>query len=228
MDKLIFDSFSGFILDKKLIEPADLEYLIDDTVNAYILNAIKQVFDDYENHKCWLDDAAAALAENFDLESFLEVIDAYVPGFSSQLNANTIMTWLIKLKKEIDENEKQRSRTHNYRSLVQASSSDQEATSSQTERNLEIVVQIEDENLKTLADMFPELEFKEVEKVYKKCGLNYEKAIDELLMNEKVIVVDDDNLTEKERKELKEKTLKRFDFFVLKFKENIKKNSAFV
>ena len=96
-DSLILESFSNFVIKNKLIESSDFEATIDEVIGSYVVNTIKQLFEEYENHKIWLDDNAA---EEFDIESFVEIIDAYLCGFNT-LEKNDIVHWLIDLKNYI-------------------------------------------------------------------------------------------------------------------------------
>jgi hypothetical protein len=211
-DKIIIDSFTKFVLNHKLVDQAELDALIDQTVAAYIINAIKNLYEEHENHTVWLDEASVSLADEFDLDSFVEIMDAYLNGFTS-LPAATVLNWLVVLKKEIDVSKQAASSSSLKSEDVAAVSAANEATSSSS--SLSSAGENEpgdsaDENLKLLFDMFPDVVAKEVARVYAKSSKNPEKAIDELLMREDFVIIDDDNLSEKERQELKEKTLQRY------------------
>jgi hypothetical protein len=224
-DQLILASFSDFVIDHDLIDRNDLDQFLDDTIGAYIINAIKQLFEEYESHKIWLDEPSARnLAEDFDIENFIEIIDAYLTGFST-LHSNEIISWLIKLKKKLDTEFK----TKNVREIIEQSVKKELekepifecVEESQLKMNSKIEALLEkDEHLRVLVDMFPEFEFKEINKIYKKCNKNYEKAIDELLMLENVIRTNDYELTEEEKQELKEKTVQRFGVVAVKLSDD--------
>jgi hypothetical protein len=206
-EKLILDSFSRFVTEQKLIEPADLEYLIDDTIGAYIVNAIRNFYAEYENHKAWLDEDSVDLVEDLDLDSFAEIIDAYLVGFSS-LDISVIFNWLIKLKKEIEA-----STEPPQKEAEEEVAQNSEQEKAAVEASSESCLLDEDQHFGLLLDMFPEVDRKEIAKCYQKFDRNHEKCIDELLMREDCVIIDDDKLTEKERRELKEKTLQRWKLF---------------
>ncbi len=202
-EKLILGSFSQFAIEQKLIEPADLEFLLDETIAAYIVSAIQNFYAEYETHRVWLDETSVNLAEDFDLDSFAEIMDAYLVGFSS-LDMALILNWLVKLKKEIDGLKKtEPAKGETVQVTIQ------EKANVSTSDTPETGLFENDDNFRLLTDMFPEIDEKEIAKVYKKFNRNQEKCIDELLMREDFVIIDDDKLSEKERQELKEKTLQR-------------------
>ena len=96
--KLILDSFVKLAARFDLIDKKNLDSTIDETVGDYIVNTIQQLYEDYESHKVWMDDE---FASDFDLDNFVEIIDAYLAGFRD-LDPTAILNWLITLKKEID------------------------------------------------------------------------------------------------------------------------------
>lgn len=216
---LILSSFKNFItVDSKLMTQVDFESVIDETIASYIINTIKQFYEDYENHKVWLN-KDEAVTRSFDIENFIDIIDAYLVGFN-QLKSSSILTWLIKLKQEIDiENSAQQtpsdldSARSNPSLLLDESSNSQE--SSKTEKTTIVDECIGD--IKLLMEMFPQLGFKEISKVYKKRKCDYTQTIDELiLLQEAFELKSDDNeisneeiLNEEERKELKERTVQK-------------------
>jgi hypothetical protein len=215
-NKLIIDSFIDFVTDYNLIDKENIEMTIDETVGAYIANTIQQLYTDYENHKVWLDDE---FASDFDIDNFVEIIDAYLFGFSS-LETNKIKAWLISLKKLIDnlnDNKKcVQIEVQNLPVEKDIDENDSKGTlltrkSSQDKNDL-----VEDANMNLLIEMFPQMKVKDINKVYKKSNCNYESTIDQLLTIQNATVNDSEEddeikleLKEKERLALKEKTVQR-------------------
>lgn len=214
-DSIILESFSSFVIKNKLIESSDFEATIDEVIGSYVVNTIKQLFEEYENHKIWLDDNAA---EEFDIESFVEIIDAYLCGFNT-LEKNDIVHWLIDLKNYID-SEKQneleasdKTETDENLSIEIAQDSDKKVKPKDKK------IDANDPNIELLTEMFPSVSINEINKLYKKVNKSYEKAVDELLILQNtgsVLSEDSDEdleakneLNEEERKLLKEKTLQK-------------------
>ena len=214
-DSIILESFSSFVIKNKLIESSDFEATIDEVIGSYVVNTIKQLFEEYENHKIWLDDNAA---EEFDIESFVEIIDAYLCGFNT-LEKNDIVHWLIDLKNYID-SEKQneleasdKTETDGNLSIEIAQDSDKKVKPKDKK------IDANDPNIELLTEMFPSVSINEINKLYKKVNKSYEKAVDELLILQNtgsVLSEDSDEdleakneLNEEERKLLKEKTLQK-------------------
>src|SRR4051812_721174 len=95
-DSTILASFINFVISSEITTAEDISSSIDDTIGAYVVNTIKQLYADYECHSHWLN--AEQATETLDLESFVEVIDPYLPGFEC-LPYEKIVTWLMELKK---------------------------------------------------------------------------------------------------------------------------------
>jgi hypothetical protein len=70
IDEKILNSFKNFILKSK-IDSASLEALEDNVVSSYVINAIKQFYEEYENHKAWIDDN---VEKSFDIENLVVVV----------------------------------------------------------------------------------------------------------------------------------------------------------
>jgi hypothetical protein len=217
-NKLIIDSFIDFVTDYNLIDKENIEMTIDETVGAYIANTIQQLYTDYENHKVWLDDE---FASDFDIDNFVEIIDAYLFGFSS-LETNKIKAWLISLKKLIDNlNDNKKCVQIEVQHLPVDKDIDENDSkrtlltlkSSQDKNDL-----VEDANMNLLIEMFPQMNVKDINKIYRKSNCNYESTIDQLLTIQNATVNDSEEddeikleLKEKERLALKEKTVQRFE-----------------
>lgn len=214
-DSIILESFSSFVIKNKLIESSDFEATIDEVIGSYVVNTIKQLFEEYENHKIWLDDNAA---EEFDIESFVEIIDAYLCGFNT-LEKNDIVHWLIDLKNFID-SEKQHElevsdKTETDENLSKEIAQDSDKKVKPKDKKIDA----NDPNIELLTEMFPSVSINEIKKLYKKVNKSYEKAVDELLILQNsgsVLSEDSDEdleaeneLNEEERKLLKEKTLQK-------------------
>jgi hypothetical protein len=208
---LILETFIEFILSKNLIEKSCIEMTIDDCVGTYIVNTIIQFYDEYENHKIWLDNQTA---EKFELDNFVEVIDAYINGFNA-LKSEEIIRFLIDLKRNIDElDKKMKDASQLVHSEIVAHSS--EPKIDQCVGNTKKVDPV-DPKIKLLSEMFPEVKIQRVKDVYKQAGKDYERAI-ELLLNENdgssIACKDEEsdnfeNLSEEEKKILKERTIQK-------------------
>jgi len=206
---LILETFIEFIVSKKLIEKSCIEMTIDDCVGTYIVNTINQFYDEYENHKIWLDNQTA---EKFELDNFVEVIDAYINGFN-ELKSEEIIRFLIDLKRNIDElDNKTKDASQLGHSEIVAHSSE-----SKIDQCVEKKVDPVDPKIKLLSEMFPEVKIQRVKDVYKQAGKDYERAI-ELLLNENdggsLACKDEEsgdfeNLSEEEKRILKERTVQK-------------------
>ena len=221
-DKLILDKFIEFVVHHKLIDKASVAMTIDEVIGTYIVNTIKQLYEEYESHKIWLDDKTA---EDFETESFVEIIDAYLNGFNT-LSSEDIVRWLVDLKKEIDqlENKKETSvsekeredndATSNARSLNDHTSKDKKKPIEdklKKEKSFDELL-LNDPNIKLLSEIFPDMDTLKIADIYKKVNKNYEQAIELLLNEDAAAIVCKDTgleLTEEEKKILKEKTVKK-------------------
>ena len=182
---------------------------IDDCVGTYIVNTINQFYDEYENHKVWLDNQTA---EKFELDNFVEVIDAYINGFN-ELKSEEIIRFLIDLKRNIDElDKKTKDASQLVHSEIVAHSSEPKI-----DQCVEKKVDPVDPKIKLLSEMFPEVKIQRVKDVYKQAGKDYERAI-ELLLNENdggsLACKDEEsgdfeNLSEEEKRILKERTVQK-------------------
>ena len=230
---LIIESFIDFIIESNLSDRHNLKNLIDNVIEVYLINTIKQLYIDYENHKLWIDNE---IEDAFDIENFIEIIDEYFTGFKS-LNKSDILKWLVKLKKDIDlKNEKNLSKIDEPSIKIDEEKKGQE--------NFEIKIEsvkcnkkikndhTDDTTINLLVEIFPGISLKDINKIYKKTNGNYDKAIDNLLLlqNGNVVVVDEDEdedddnedanvsnnygLTDDEKKILKEKTIKKYFFLI--------------
>lgn len=220
-NKLIIDSFIQFVSDYNLIDKENIEMTIDETVGAYIANTIQQLYTEYENHKVWLDDE---FASDFDIENFIEIIDAYLFGFSS-LDNDKIISWLISLKKEIDNFNNKMTSKKCVEIEVKSSPIKEELDEKQSKNKMTRKSSakdqnelIKDANMDLLIEMFPQMNVKDINKIYKKSSCNYERTIDQLLTIQNATVNDNDDddadeikleLDEQERLALKEKTVQR-------------------
>lgn len=215
-DNLILKSFNDFVLESKLVDKQDLDSTIDGTIGSYIVNTIKQFYEEYENHKIWLDNSKA---EDFDVENFIEIIDAYLSGFNN-LPKKSILNWLIRLKKDIDDSTNRNMQIQSIQIQTSTSSNlnDYKSNNQVDSKQPENPENIEDPNLKLLLEMFPEMCIKRINKIYKKSNKNYEKTIDELLFIQNAEIQDQEGiedreqqqrLSEQERILLKEKTVQK-------------------
>ena len=68
-NEIILKSFSKFVIDANLLEDDCLrEILADEVFSMYISNTIKQMFQQYDNEKKWID---KKLEEAFEIENFI-------------------------------------------------------------------------------------------------------------------------------------------------------------
>ena len=218
-NSLILEKFVEFVVDKNLIDKASIEMTIDESVGTYIVNTIKQLYEEYESHKIWLDNKTA---ENFDLENFVEIIDAYLNGFNTLANKE-IIEWLVALKKEMGqlENIKEENMQASNAIAVECCSSQnisESETKQDNQKKQKNMPEINDPNVKLLGEMFPNIDMERIGKIYKKLNSNYEAAIEFLLNEDANPITCKDNgngfdtkleLTEEEKKLLKEKTVKK-------------------
>lgn len=219
--RTILESFEKFITSESGLMTSSewSEIGSDEIVSAYIVNTIKQLFQDYEDHTVWSSQDEAVAHTFTEVDAFVEVIAAYLPGFE-RLQVNDILKWLIGLKARIDE-DKKIAATATLTTDTKQSNENETKTTSITK------IEVEDANeatadgdVKLLLEMFPQFTVKDIKKVYKKRGSNYNAAIDELVLleNASVISSDDDvvysndDLTEEEKQLLKERTVQKFGF----------------
>jgi len=229
-NQLILSSFLKLIDENNL----DKNELADEIISSYVINTINQFYEEYENHKIWLDEVDAESI--LDVENFVEIIDAYLSGFS-QINKKDIVAWLINTKKEIEADCKQISinknnQQENTQRLEDNSqngknhaklSNDKKMTSKQKDEP-------HDPNIQLLIEMFPTIDLSEIKKTYKRCQKNYENSIDELLcvhngsiikkdeIIEEVVCKNQLDLTDEERQALKEKTVEKYNFALFNLK----------
>ena len=214
-EDLILDSFKKFI-GQSPIDNVHLDMLSDEVVVMYVTTSIKQFYEEYENQKFWIDEK---IEEAFDLENFVEIIDAYFDGFRD-LEQKEIVSWLTKLKKDI-----------NYSLSIKTVNpmQDQEIIKSVEEISLnESNPKVNPSNKKqhfsnpdieNLSDMFPLINPRKISKIYKRLGNDYNRSIDELLMlaendssggeNEELLQRKQE-LNEEERRILKERTVEKY------------------
>lgn len=217
--KTILESFEKFITSESgLMSSSEwLEIGSDEIVSAYIVNTIKQLFQDYEDHTVWSSQDEAVANTFTEVDAFVEVIAAYLPGFE-RLQVNDILKWLIGLKARIDEDKK-------IAATVTLTADTKQSNENETKTTSITKIEVEDANeatadgdVKLLLEMFPQFSIKDIKKVYKKRGSNYNAAIDELVLleNASVISSDDDvvysndDLTEEEKQLLKERTVQKY------------------
>ena len=223
IDEKILNSFKNFILKSK-IDSASLEALEDNVVSSYVINAIKQFYEEYENHKAWIDDN---VEKSFDIENFIEIIDAYFEGFS-ELNEALVIIWLVELKRNID-NEVNTETKFTENEKIGLSGCLKELKIEETKntpknkkikKNKSLVA--ENPDIQNLCEMFPLVSVKNVFLVYKKNNNDYNRALDELLENKDnlIDISSDDSdteiqikskydMTDEEKQFIKEKTVER-------------------
>lgn len=189
VDKKVIDSFEKFIVDRmRLLTRSEYAEMIDTTIAAYIVNTIKQFYKDYENHKVWLGQDEAVAASFTDIESFIDVVDAYLPGFN-RLESSSILNWLVELKAEIEREinppvsspdpvpviiSQPNKIPENEKIPKEEKSKKKNAKANQDEAPSDDVVQLQ--------EMFPQFTVKEINKIYRKLSCNYNAAIDELVV----------------------------------------------
>lgn len=198
-NNLILRSFKNFALKNKLVQEDEIELMIDNVLGSYIVNTIIQFYSEYDNHKAWFDDNAE---EQFDIENFSEIVEAFMTGFS-QIKRNEICKWLVDLKQQID-NIKSETSDKNLKSIEPAD----DVVTKNHKKTFDI-----DPEIKSLAEMFPNLNLKEIKKAFKESHNDKTKTIEHLLIienkNTTGVIYKDNDLTEEEKKQLKEKTLQK-------------------
>ena len=197
LNSLIVDSFKGFIAKKNILDLNELNELFDDAIASYVVNTIRQLYDDYETHKTWLD---IEFAETFDVENFVEIIDEYLNGFKG-INMTEITNWLIQLKSDIND--------LNNRSKEPKCESNKLDKDDLPGIKMESNIKMNNPDLELLCEMFPLIELSQISKVYKMTSNNYERAIDELLLNQH-IPNQNNYVTAEEKQLIKEKTVQKY------------------
>jgi hypothetical protein len=216
-NEIILKSFSKFVTGSNLLEDDYLrEILADEVFSMYIINTIKQLFQQYDNEKKWID---KKLEDAFEIENFIDIIDAYLSGFRD-LDQTQIVSWLTELKKSVDqikstnnESSSQISSQEGASSTVNQCEKQESSTDAKPVENFKY-----EPNVMALSEMFPKMSLKEINLIYKKTNKNYEKSIDELLIIKDGSIVNDSSdedtlikleLNEEEKKALKEKTVQK-------------------
>lgn len=201
-NEIILKTFSEFVIGTKLLDTESLNDILNDEIIAlYIINTINQFFEQYDNEQKWLD--SNSIEEAFEIENFIEIIDAYLSGFS-QLNQSDIIKWLTQLKQLLEEASTKTEIIETKNEIVEKEL---------TTKNEPVTVIDYNENVISLNEIFPTLSLKEINTIYKKTNQNYDKTIDELLIIQNASIVDssDDEeiTTDEDRRLLKEKTVKQ-------------------
>lgn len=201
-ENVILKSFKEFIISNRLVEENSIEYLIDDVVGSYIVNIIKQFYSDNENQINFLDDQQE---QDSDLDNFIDVIDGYISEFS-QMKKKVICEWLLNLKHQIDD--MMTEQTSSQKDIYEPRDNFSIVNSEKTE-------QLETESeIGLLSEMFPNIKIKEIKDALKISQNDKTKAIENLLMHQKKLVTKEDNrfddISEEEKKKLKEKTLQKY------------------
>jgi hypothetical protein len=224
-EKLILEGFKKFIIEScHLLTSEEFELSVDDTIATYIVNTIKQFYIDYENHKIWLHDRIEP--DYGDMDTFVEVIDAYLVGFTG-LDRKCIIKWLAELR---DELEKLSVVAKSEQKTVQATEKLTNPTSNVKSDEKKITTSKgrsskSDPHVDILVEMFPQFSLKCIGKVFRKANGDYEKSVDTLMQledsksmstssedekdNEEEVVYKNDDLTEEERKEIKDRIVKK-------------------
>jgi hypothetical protein len=225
-NELILASFLKLVDENNL----NKDELADEIISSYVVNTINQFYEEYESHKIWLDVVEAESI--LDVDNFVEIIDAYLSGFS-QISKKDIVTWLINMKREIEDICEQESHQEHKEELTLENKDENSVDTSQKDNNqakspnnkkpsTKHKEEQNDPNVMLLIEMFPSIDFTEIKKAYKRCQKNYEKSIDELLIVQNSSIIKKDkiveevvcknqlDLTEEERQSLKEKTVQKY------------------
>lgn len=212
-EDLILDSFKTFI-EKSPIDNANLDMLSDEVVVMYVTTSIKQFYEEYETQKFWIDEK---LEEAFDLENFVEIIDAYFEGFRD-LDQKEIISWLTGLKRDI--NSSLSVKTENPMKDIEIIKAVDEITLGETKAkpSKKKYQQYSNPDIENLSEMFPLINPKKISKIYKKLGSDYNRSIDELLTlaeddssgsEDEMVISRNKDLTEEERRIIKERTVEK-------------------
>jgi hypothetical protein len=217
-EKMILDSFIQFLLAHNLKSElsSNEENQFDDNILAsYVINMIKQFYEEYESSRMWLDEKKA---QNFEIENFKEIMDAYISDFKL-INDNDIIEWLIELKKRLDDLARISKISSNKLKSEEKITKDETIETNNLLNDNNSNELKYDKNMQLLIEMFPNLNAKDIGQVYNKTNQNYEKAIDNLLIMDKACLILDSkqesyecescDLTQEEKKLLKERTVRK-------------------
>lgn len=210
-NELIVKSFSNFMINSNLHDSESIsDILSDEIISQYICNTIKQLFDQYEAENKWLD---YKLEESLEIENFIEVIDAYITGFDT-LNQTDIINWLSQLKQDLDQTKTKQSKEEEKTLEDESPKSEDKPLTTTSCVNF-------DSNVILLSEMFPKLSLKEINSVYKKTQSSYEHSIDELLRLQELEenTIRNVELSEEDKKLLKERTVQKFGLVEVKNQE---------
>lgn len=199
----ILKSFKDFVINQcQLITQSDFDSSVDEIIASYIVNTIRQFYDEYETHSIWLDNQSA---ENLDLEPFIEIINEYLCGFD-QVDSKSITKWLISLKCIINP---QPVKTVPKEETVQSPTAPKPVEQKSNKK----IDHNQDANLQTLIEMFPQLELGKIKRIFKKSNYDYDRTVDELLMNQTSSSDSDTEsqaqVSEQEKEQLKKRIIQK-------------------
>jgi len=233
--ELIIEQFQKLLVNSP-VDSSNLELLSDENVKSYVVSTITQLFEEYEDHKLWIDND---IESAFDVETFIEILDAYFEGIRD-IHKKDIFEWLIQLKKAIDSSELIQ-REANFETLAEHDKevltqlvADEKCEKITTKK----VNKQANPDIENLLEMFPSMSLNTIEKFYKNYGYDYDRTLDNILLSyDKLASTDwnddtknrDHELKEEEKRKIKEETVKRlkksFIYSILKHQLFICKNN---
>lgn len=224
LDQKILNSFCELTTNKiKLFTPDEYEIMMDSTIRVYIINTIKQFFKDFENHKVWLNQDEAIKQSFTEVDSFVDVIDAYLIGFK-KIESQKILEWLIELKGNVDFYMQSLTSSANEQAAIELvdnqkiKMNDIDNIIKSINNNHKVHEQPLNQDIKKLMEIFPQFSVSDLKIIYNKNRNNYEATIDELVSIECSSMKStdkkkdgcDQDLNEDEKKSLKERIVKKY------------------
>ena len=227
---LIRISFQKFLTELDFFDEAVIEATNDEAVGNYIAGGIKQLLDEI-----WLDLAENNDTNEFDVDNLIDMIDAYVVGFSG-LDRADVCRWLISLKRELATYALENAKTgrcfeepmvHQVKALndckIDPLANNNAKNSKSTKATpppppIDKSLQIVDPFIDQLVEIFPNISIETICQKYKNAEKNCEETIRLLLIEDEFRMFskkeDEDpevalELTDEERQILKEKTVKK-------------------
>ncbi len=215
--ELIIEQFQKLLINSP-VDSSSLELLSDENVKSYVVSTITQLFEEYEDHKLWIDND---IESAFDVETFIEILDAYFEGIRD-IHKKRLLEWLIQLKKDIDSSALIKKEAnfetlaeYDKEVLTQLPDVADEKCEKKTSKK---VIKQANPDIENLLEMFPSMSLNTIEKFYKNYGYDYDRTLDNILLSyDKLANTDrnddtknrDHELTEEEKRKIKEETVKR-------------------
>ncbi len=215
--ELIVEQFRKF-LTYSSVDNSCLELLSDENVRLYVVNTINQLFEEYEDHKIWIDNS---IESGFDVDTFKEILDAYFEGVGD-IDKKDIFKWLIQLRKDINLlKEKEDEFKVEVKIEKEPLTKDSDSVGGKYDKKSDKSKKKLNPDIQNLVEMFPSMSLNNIEKFYKNYGYDYDRTIDNILLvydkldnedlndDSKNRFIDKYELTEEEKRKIKEETVKK-------------------